>query len=75
MFTFVGDSRLSSAPFREQLNDRQNIVDRRLIYVRSPVRSQNLNPDILVMQPTQKCDACDAAELLRAQKIRRIPVQ
>jgi hypothetical protein len=41
----------------------------------TPVLSQNLNPDILVMQPTQNCDACDAAELLWASKIRRILVQ
>jgi hypothetical protein len=36
------------------------------------VFSQNLNPYILVMQPAQNCDACDAAELLGAPRIRRI---
>ena len=39
------------------------------------VLSQNLDPDILMMQPTQNCDACDAAELLGAPKIRRFLVQ
>jgi len=39
------------------------------------VLSQNLNPDILMIQPTQNCDACDGAELLRAPKVRRILVQ
>ena len=38
----------------------------------SPVLSQNLNPDILVMQPAQNGDGCDGTELLRAPKIRRI---
>ena len=39
------------------------------------VLSQNLNPDVLVMKPTENWYACDVAELLRASKIRRILVQ
>ena len=40
-----------------------------------PLLSQNLNPDVLMMQPTQNWYGCDGAELLRAPKIRRILVQ
>ncbi|MGD0076357.1 MAG: hypothetical protein ABSD31_18780 [Candidatus Binataceae bacterium] len=36
------------------------------------VPSQKLNPDILVMQPTQNWDGCDGAALVRAPNIRRI---
>jgi hypothetical protein len=39
------------------------------------VLSQNLNPDVLMMQPTQNRDARDAAEPFRAPKFRRILVQ
>jgi hypothetical protein len=40
-----------------------------------PVVNQKLNPDIMVMQPTQNGDAGDEPELLRAPKSRRIFVQ
>ncbi len=39
------------------------------------VLSPNLNPDILMMQPTENRDACDGAELLSAATIGRILVQ
>jgi hypothetical protein len=36
---------------------------------------QNLNPDVLVMEPTEDWYRCDAADLLRPAKIRSIFVQ
>ena len=39
------------------------------------VLSQNLNPDVLMMQPAQDWYRCDGAELLRSPKIRRILIQ
>ena len=36
------------------------------------VCTENLNPDVLVMQPAEDWDPCDAAELLGPPKIRRI---
>jgi len=39
------------------------------------VLSQNLNPDVLMMQSAEDWYRCDGAELLRAPKIRRILVQ
>jgi len=38
----------------------------------SDVLSQKLNPDILMMEPTENRYCCDAAELLRAPKIGHI---
>src|SRR5260221_4741336 len=57
--------------FNERHLRRVPFVLRRIL----PVLNQNLNPDILVMQPTQNWDGCDGAELLRAPKIRRVLVQ
>ena len=37
--------------------------------------SQNLNPDVLMMESAEDWYRCDGAELLRAPKIRRILVQ
>ena len=39
------------------------------------VPSQNLNPDILMMKPAEDWYCCDAADLLRRPKIRRILAQ
>jgi hypothetical protein len=39
------------------------------------VTPENLNPDILMMQPTKNWDGCDGAELLDAPEIRRVLVQ
>jgi hypothetical protein len=36
---------------------------------------QNLNPDVLMMEPAEDRSRCDATELLRAPSIRRILVQ
>ena len=36
---------------------------------------QNLNPEILVMQPAEDGNCCDATELLRPSKIRGILIQ
>ncbi len=44
-------------------------IDERLVL------SQKLNPDILVMQPTQDWYRCDATDLLGPPKIRRILAQ
>ena len=43
--------------------------------VKLVVLSQNLNSDILMMESAEDWYRCDAAELLRASKIRRILVQ
>jgi hypothetical protein len=43
--------------------------------LRIPVLSQKLNPDILMMEPTENRYCCDAAELLRAPKIGHILFQ
>ncbi len=39
------------------------------------VLSQNLNPDVLMMESAEDRYRSDAAELLRALKIRRVLVQ
>ena len=39
------------------------------------VPSQNLNPDLLMMEPTEDWYRCDAPDLLRPAKIRSIFVQ
>jgi hypothetical protein len=39
------------------------------------VLSQNLNPDILMMQPAKDWNRCDASGLLRAPKVRSIFIQ
>jgi hypothetical protein len=36
---------------------------------------QNLNPDVLMMEPAEDWYRCDAAELLRPPKIRSILIQ
>jgi hypothetical protein len=41
----------------------------------APVLSQNLNPDILMMQPAKDWNRCDASGLLRAPKVRSIFIQ
>jgi hypothetical protein len=51
--------------------DQRKIVG----YSNRVASSQDLNPDILVMQPAQNWYCCDGAELVRAPKIRRILVQ
>jgi hypothetical protein len=52
--------------------EAENLILRQQLVV---VLSQNLNPDVLVMQPTEDWYCCDGAELLLAPKIRRILVQ
>jgi hypothetical protein len=39
------------------------------------VPSQNLNPDVLMMKPAEDWYCCDAADLLRTPKSRRILAQ
>jgi len=39
------------------------------------VLTQNLNPDILMMQPAKDWNRCDASELLGAPKVRSIFIQ
>jgi SAM-dependent methyltransferase len=41
----------------------------------TPVLSQNLNSDVLMMESTEDWYRCDGAELLRSPKIRRILFQ
>jgi hypothetical protein len=43
--------------------------------IRLTVLSQNLNPDILMMQPAKDWNRCDASGLLRAPKVRSIFIQ
>jgi len=44
-------------------------------FVRSLVLIQNLNPDVLMMEPAEDWHRCDAAKLLRPPKIRNIFIQ
>ena len=46
-----------------------------ILPISTPVPSQNLNPDILMMKPAEDWYCCDAAHLLRTPKIRRILAQ
>jgi len=41
----------------------------------SPVPIQNLNPDVLMVEPAEDWYRCDAAELLRPPKIRSVFIQ
>ena len=41
----------------------------------TPVAIQNLNPEVLMVEPAEDWYRCDAAELLRPPKMRSVSIQ
>ena len=60
----------------DEPTDRLNLRDqRRESFFQPAVPIQNLNPDVLMMEPAEDWYRCDAADLLRPPKIWSIFIQ